>query len=319
MPTYEISGYADYQVDTTNNASLFQGTQVQNFTFDDGEGDTTFENGDVLGSVAGNDLNYLGNMQVDLVGGGSMELLMVQGAARYTPPEVIQVLVVVPAGMSVSDFSFPNPIDYASRQTDPFPTCFATGTEIATQCGSKTVETLEIGDMVATHGGSFVPVKWVGRQKLVSVFARHKAQPVRFRAGSLGDGLPHTDLMVTGDHGMLLDGLVINASALVNGTTVDWVPLSELANEVTYFHIETADHNVILANGAEAETFVDPVGRRQFDNYQEYLDLYGVERIVPEMNHPRITSARLLPDKLKTRLGIDDGAMGFVSNPGLSA
>jgi len=97
---------------------------------------------------------------------------------------------------------------------------------------------------------------------------------------------------------------VVNAGALVNGSTIDWVPLADLPDKVTYFHVETEDHDVILANGALAETFVDVMGRMAFDNYQEYVDLYGTERIIPEMDRPRISSQRMLPDAITARLGI---------------
>ena len=106
---------------------------------------------------------------------------------------------------------------------------------------------------------------------------------------------------------MIVDGLVINASTLVNGTTIDWVPLAELPDSFTVYHVETENHDVILANGAPVETFIDYVGRRAFDNHAEYLDLYGSERIIPEMAQPRISTARLLPDALKARLGIFGG------------
>ena len=70
------------------------------------------------------------------------------------------------------------------------------------------------------------------------------------------------------------------------------------------YHIETENHEVILANGVPAETFVDVVTRSHFDNYQEYVELYGAPKIIPEMPYPRISSARLLPQAIKDRLGI---------------
>lgn len=319
MPTYDISGYAQYQVNTSTNASAFQGTTVQSFTFDDGEMDTTFENGDVLGNVGGNDLNYLGNLSVPLSGGGgSVELALVQGAASFVDPDVIEVLIVVPTGLSVSDFTFPNPLDYAARETDPFTTCFAAGTQILTEEGEKAVETLEIGDSVVTAEGGAVPVKWIGRQTLAPFFARHRAQPVRIAAGALGDGLPNRDLTVTADHGMVLDGYVINASALVNGTSITYVPLDDLDMHVTVYHVETEAHDVIFANGAPSETYVDVVTRETFDNHEDYLALYGAERIIPEMPRPRISTARLLPDAIRARLGIADAATGL-ADPGETA
>lgn len=49
---------------------------------------------------------------------------------------------------------------------------------------------------------------------------------------------------------MIVGDYVINASALINKTTIDWVSLSELPDTFTVYHIETEAHDVILANGA---------------------------------------------------------------------
>jgi len=188
-----------------------------------------------------------------------------------------------------------------------FLTCFAEGTLISTAQGPRPVENLSIADTIYTASGRPCDVKWIGRQTVYKLFCGQRMQPVRIQAGALGDGLPHTDLTVTADHGMIVDGLVINASALVNGTTIDWVPLAELPDSFTVYHVETEDHDVILANGAAAETFIDYVGRAAFDNHGEYLELYGCERIIPEMARPRISTPRLLPDAIKARLGIFGG------------
>ncbi|NKX43989.1 hypothetical protein [Roseicyclus persicicus] len=65
---------------------------------------------------------------------------------------------------------------------------------------------------------------------------------------------------------------------------------------------------MIVANGAPAETFIDYVGRQVFDNYAEYVALYGEERIITEAPYPRISTPRLLPSALKARLGIGRAA-----------
>jgi hypothetical protein len=148
----------------------------------------------------------------------------------------------------------------------------------------------------------------------VNLALDERLTPVCITAGTLGN---HSDLYVTADHGMIVslsnsevvgdplkDGLVINAGALVNGDTVRFVPVSEMPAQFTYYHVETEEHDVILANGAPSETFIDVAGRSVFDNYDEYLALYGVERIIPEMRKHRISTQRLLPDAIKARLGI---------------
>ncbi|MBH0236237.1 hypothetical protein, partial [Methylobrevis albus] len=46
------------------------------------------------------------------------------------------------------------------------------------------------------------------------------------------------------------------------------------------------------------------VGRKDFENYAEYLALYGSERLIPEMRRVRISARRQLPKAICTRLGI---------------
>jgi hypothetical protein len=91
----------------------------------------------------------------------------------------------------------------------------------------------------------------------------------------------------------------------VNGTTITQVSLKDLPDTFTYYHIETEAHEAIIANGLAAETFVDAPDRKAFDNYTEYVDTYGVERIIPEMDVPRITAVRHLSENLRIALGIE--------------
>ncbi len=191
----------------------------------------------------------------------------------------------------------------AQLDTADFTVCFAAGTLIATPEGETAVERLAIGDLVTTADGRSVAVKWVGRQTVHKLFTpRERFVPVRVTAGALGNGLPHSDLVLTADHALILDGLAINASALVNGTTICWEPAEALPGTVTYYHVETQEHDVILANGAAAESYVDYIQRRGFDNFAEYAELYGEERTIAEMDLPRVSSARLLPPEIRLRL-----------------
>ena len=181
------------------------------------------------------------------------------------------------------------------------PICFAEGTLIATPNGEKPVETLTIGSSVQRADGGLARVKWIGRQTIQKQFAGERAAMVRIGAGALGN---HSDLFVTADHGMMVDGLLVNAGALVNGANIDWVPLRDTADVFCVLHVETEAHDLILANGAAAETYLAAADRRVFDNYQDYVDRYGDEVSVPEMERPRIASQRLLPMSLKRRLGL---------------
>lgn len=127
----------------------------------------------------------------------------------------------------------------------------------------------------------------------------------------MGDNLPHSDLYRSADHGLIWEGLVVNAGAMVNGASIRYVPRDELPKEFTYYHVETERHDELYANGAPAETFIDYIGRKAFDNYQEYLDRYGCDRLIPEMKRPRISAQRLLPQSLRAKLGIPAYGEGF--------
>lgn len=184
--------------------------------------------------------------------------------------------------------------------------CFLTGTRIATPSGEVAVETLRTGDMVLTADGRAVPVRWLAKQTIANIpyALSPKLEPVRIAAGALGADLPETDLVVSADHGMILDGLVVNAGAMVNGSSIRFVPLSEMPASFIWWHIETEAHDVILANGAPSESFIDYTGRKAFDNYAEYLDLYGADHLIAEMPAPRVSAQRQLPASLRARLGI---------------
>ena len=244
-------------------------------TLDDGEDDNTFEGVETVD----------GGVRPGQVYEGFVEIGGQQWPAFLDPPGVLFVYFATPVTPPLN-FTMINPF--------PFTVCFAPGTAIATPEGAVAVEALSIGDPVLTADGRTVPVKWVGRQTRAPLFQRIRM--IRVAAGVLGDGLPLRDLVLTADHALLIDGLLINAGALVNGTTI--TELRDLPERVTVYHIETEAHDVILAEGTPAETFIDYAGRQAFDNYAEYVALYGADRAIAENPAPRISSARMLPAAL---------------------
>src|SRR5690606_12032099 len=121
---------------------------------------------------------------------------------------------------------------------EPIP-CFVAGTLIATPDGERAIETLAVGDLLRTADGRDVPVRFIGLRTVSKTFTPADLfAPVRVRAGALGNGLPHSDLVLTADHALILDVLAINAAVLVNGTTITREPLDALPEAVTYYQIE---------------------------------------------------------------------------------
>ena len=184
--------------------------------------------------------------------------------------------------------------------------CFATGTRIATPDGDKPIEMLRAGDLVLTHDGRAAPVIWRARQSIVNPRNLSVGRsPVRIEAGALGPDLPNGPLTVTADHALLFDDMLINAGTLVNGTTIRLLPLAGLPARFNYWHLELEKHECVVANGVPAESFIDYVGRSGFDNYDEYLEIAGADRLIAEMPLPRVCAHRLVPPDLREALGIE--------------
>ncbi|WP_071691305.1 Hint domain-containing protein [Nioella sediminis] len=226
-------------------------------------------------------------------------------------------LVFVNSSGDITELVSPNSTGAYPTHVDDIPAytrsqlalCFLAGTRITVPGGERRVESLRIGDRLSTQDGQTAKVKWIGRQTVMTRFGpAERLMPVRFAAGSLGEGLPHTDLTVTADHGMLVDGVICHAGALVNGETITRVPLAEMGETYTVYHIETEAHEIILANGAPAETFIDNVSRQVFDNFAEFEALYGEVPEMEELPYARAMSARQVPGSIRRRLGICEAA-----------
>ncbi|WP_298284193.1 Hint domain-containing protein [Acidocella sp.] len=185
-----------------------------------------------------------------------------------------------------------------SSGTGGYTICYCAGTLIATPNGEVAVETLRAGDLVLTMDGQALPVRWLGESRVARRFAdAMRDYPIRIAAGALGAGLPARALRVSPDHALFLDGLLVQAGALVNGTTI-WRE-TQIPALFSYYHVELARHELLLAEGMPAESFVDNIDRRHFSNFDERVT---PATPVAEMAYPRVKSARQLPAALRARL-----------------
>ena len=140
--------------------------------------------------------------------------------------------------------------------------CYVGGTHIATPEGDVRVEELAIGDRVCVRFAGQAAITWIGHRQVDC--RRHpeprKVWPVRVRAGALQDGMPHRDLWLSPDHAVFFDGVLIPIRLLLNGATI----VQEPVEQVTYFHVELARHDVLLAEGVPAESYLDTGNRAMF-------------------------------------------------------
>ncbi|SDE67215.1 Hint domain-containing protein [Paracoccus isoporae] len=142
--------------------------------------------------------------------------------------------------------------------------CFAAGTRIETASGEVAIEDLSAGAMVRTRDHGLQRLSWIGRQHLDDA-ALHRAphlRPVRIRAGSLGDGLPSRDLVVSPQHRILVNSKIAQrmfgaAEVLVAAKQlcgIGGIGIDMQARGVTYYHMLFRRHEIVFSNGAETES-----------------------------------------------------------------
>lgn len=159
--------------------------------------------------------------------------------------------------------------------------CFARDTQIMTDRGQVAVQALGGGDLIMTRDAGLRPVRWIGSQRLsaATLNAFPNLRPIRIRAGALGEGCPSQDLLVSPQHRVLVrsrlaqdlfgaDEVLVAAKQLLS---IAGIETAEDLPEVEYFHFLLDDHQVVFANGAEAESLytgrqaLKAVGRAALD------------------------------------------------------
>ncbi|MGY3614466.1 Hint domain-containing protein [Bradyrhizobium sp. USDA 10063] len=187
--------------------------------------------------------------------------------------------------------------------------CFMAGTLIGTPAGEVPVEILTRGDQVLTHDGGVATVDWLGIQTVSTRFAdKMRVLPIRIKAGALAEGVPSRDLLISPDHAVLVDGALIQAGALVNGTSI--IREHNVPTTFAYYHVEVEDHSLILAENTPAETFVDNIERLHFDNWAEHEALYPNGKSIRELPYPRAKSHRQVPVRTRVMLAARVQAIG---------
>lgn len=143
--------------------------------------------------------------------------------------------------------------------------CFTPGTHIETPQGPRLVEELREGDFVQTKDNGAQEVQWIGSRRMTGarLFAMPRLRPVLIRAGALGVERPDSELLVSPEHRLMIEGdvaqalfntreVLIAAKDLVNDRTIT---VDLRVREVTYVHLLLSRHQILWANGVETESF----------------------------------------------------------------
>ena len=259
------------------NDTLFGGSGDDTFVLTAGGGSDTIDGFSVgsdqlntsgLSDVGNALTNQDGTITADEVtvsgGGGSDQILTFPNGATIAVPD------------GTIDTSTTQ-TQFASLTAMGVPPCFAPGTEILTPLGPRPVETLWPGDLIITADHGAQPVRWIGRRDVnfQSTANQHAIndKPIQFKAGSLGNGIPHRDLIVSPQHRMILSGPEVAAHfasrevlALAKGLVgLPGVRVMKGRQQVSYYALLFDRHEIIFAEGAATESFrPGPIALKHF-------------------------------------------------------
>jgi hypothetical protein len=160
--------------------------------------------------------------------------------------------------------------------------CFAAGTRIRTTFGDMPVEGLAVGDLVVTASGDTRPIVWLGHKRVAH--PKRSQLPVRVKAGAFGESLPQQDLLLSPGHAVCVDVMgevFIPIDKLINGATI--APVE--TDDITYWHVELESHDVLLAEGLPAESYMDAGNRAFFGHQYGRLENVDPERVAESLKH----------------------------------
>ncbi|MEL7164144.1 MAG: Hint domain-containing protein [Pseudomonadota bacterium] len=186
--------------------------------------------------------------------------------------------------------------------------CFAAGTLIATPQGVQPVETLCPGDQVVTCDHGAQAICHVAHTHVRGPPIAEDRQPILIRAGALGPGCPARDLVVSGQHRMVLRWRAVrriyglpDVLAPAKGLTgLPGVRRKRGVRRVHYVHLLMSRHEVIWADGAPTESFYPG------DTVLRGLHADGRAELLAAMPALRAGAARALGPTARRCLSVQD-------------
>lgn len=164
--------------------------------------------------------------------------------------------------------------------------CFTPGTLVQVPNGQSLVEDLRVGDLVQTKDNGPQAIEWIGRRDIsgARLFAMPELRPIRIEASAFthdGSGgvfsvSPHHRLLIRGRPARALFNtpeVLVMAQDLIDG---DFIRRDMMAQNVRYIHLMLPRHEILFANGVEAESFHPAdagLSEMDFDARRELLEL----------------------------------------------
>lgn len=174
--------------------------------------------------------------------------------------------------------------------------CFVVGTRLATESGEVAVQSLRVGDRVrAVLTGRWEEIAWIGRRVVDVVHHPRKPQvwPIRVSAHAFAPCQPGRDLWLSPHHGVYINDVLVPVGLLVNGTSIRQIQLPA----IDYWHVELPRHEVVLAEGLPAESYLERGDRTDFllsGPFTTLFPVFGGSRMEGEGCAPWVTEGPAL-------------------------
>ncbi len=283
-------GIADVGDSSYDSNLLIAGNSLQTALLANDDSASVNPTGSKTIDVLANDTNTTGGtLTVTHINGQSVVVgsIITLGTGQTVELNADGTLTVVGDG-DVEDVSFTYAIESTTGESDTgfvllnMVPCFVAGTLIETKEGRMPVEVLEAGDLILTRDQGYQPLRWIGRR---DVPATGDMAPIEIAANTFGT---HSILRVSPLHRILLQDelaellfdeseVLVAAKELVNDRTIR---VREGGN-VTYVHLLFDQHQIIISNGLESESFL-PGG--QITNLFEEEAVAEICALFPELN-----------------------------------
>ncbi|MFT4959817.1 MAG: hypothetical protein ACI92Z_000894 [Paracoccaceae bacterium] len=257
-------------VGTYSKPSIFdyppQGSEDLEVTVTDGSGDPrVFEIGDTYdvhwgGRGGGGSILNAVVLRSDAAPGRSAGIIVLSGVDQNgNPAEIIWTPEFNLERWYWDSFNPYNQPEFYTDDRQPSYThsfvCFASETRIETPAGPRQSAHLHAGDLVMTHDGGALPIRWIGHRLGPGIGT---GAPVVFDTGSIGNTRPirlsqQHRILIRSARAQLLfgsDEVFVPAKACVNGRNIRIIPCPRIC----FVQFLLSDHQVLFAEGAECES-----------------------------------------------------------------
>ncbi|MCH4021955.1 MAG: Hint domain-containing protein [Acetobacter sp.] len=206
----------------------------------------------------------------------SEKIIRLYGAGSSTP--IAEYAVSPASGVTLNNGTYAvngldtasNPLQVTYDNSNTYiGACFLSGSMIRTKNGDIAIENIHIGDEIIafdweSQSDIVRQVIWAGKAHVdvrPHLMDDQAGWPIRILKNAISDGVPYKDMLITAEHCLFFNNKFVPARMLVNGRSIFY---DKSFVSYDYYHIETEQHAVVVADGMLTESYLDTGNRSVF-------------------------------------------------------